>query len=778
MKEFGSEFYNDKKTLEFYSEDDKEGYSVLKQIGIPFKAKLLKSGREAISFIASDIVLSQKSDRKIVLLPDLICESMVRPFEFWGFEVLRYAIKDFNIDLCQDFFEKLKKADAIMLMNYYGFSNVNDTIVDEIVKKAGHKIITIYDITHILPNYSFLSTKMRGIDYFIGSYRKLFGIVCGGLAVKTKGNFLASAEALCNDDCFVKLRKSALDKKREYVDGNYCNKDLKTEFRSEFAKADEFLEYGECKLADIESEKILINTNEKWISQTRIENYQALYDMLREQDLFGTISLFRNLSEDKSLIKQFMFPIYINNDKRDVFQSELAKRGVYTQVLWPTYFSQKEQNFIGDFSKGIVDNVLAVPIDQRYGTNDMEIIANSIIDVSKKLRQKKLLIIGASILQLPAIKKAKEMDLYVGVVDYNPNAIGIKFADDYFNCSTIDKNGILEICKQFKPDGIMTMATDMPMRSIAYVCEKLNLQGISVDTSIVATDKVAMIKRLKEKDVASPLFYTANSILDLENFAQYIEYPCIIKPADSSGSRGVSLCNSFEELKKEFNYSIENSKNNSVIIEEYMRGDEVSVETFSKEGVAYVLQVTDKVTTGAPHFVEIAHRQPSKYANDNAVLELAKKAALALGIDNGPSHIEIMVTKNGPKIIELGARMGGDCITSHLVPLSTGIDMTKQTILSALGENTDLAPTLSMASVIVFFNSDVGKIEHIDGVNLAEKIPFVKEVGFFKSIGDVVGNIYSSADRVGYVIAQAQNVNIAEDACNKAITQIKIVVKK
>ena len=102
---------------------------------------------------------------------------------------------------------------------------------------------------------------------------------------------------------------------------------------------------------------------------------------------------------------------------------------------------------------------------------------------------KKLLIIGASILQLPAIQKAKEMGFYVGVADFNPKAIGIKYADEYFNVSTIDIEGVCAVAEEFKPDGIFTLATDMPMRSIAAACKRLGLRGISPETALKATDK-------------------------------------------------------------------------------------------------------------------------------------------------------------------------------------------------------------------------------------------------------------------------------------------------
>ena len=123
---------------------------------------------------------------------------------------------------------------------------------------------------------------------------------------------------------------------------------------------------------------------------------------------------------------------------------------------------------------------------------------------------KKILIIGASILQLPAIKRAKEMGFYVGVIDYNPEAIGIPFADEYFNVSTIDIDGVVATALKFAPDGIMTLATDMPMRSIAAACEALGLPGISMDTAIKATDKGEMIKAFSENQVECPLFFIAN----------------------------------------------------------------------------------------------------------------------------------------------------------------------------------------------------------------------------------------------------------------------------
>lgn len=391
---------------------------------------------------------------------------------------------------------------------------------------------------------------------------------------------------------------------------------------------------------------------------------------------------------------------------------------------------------------------------------------------------KRLFILGASVLQLPAIKKAKEMGLYVAVADINPEAVGIPFADEFFKVSTIDEIGVYEAAKHFKADGIVTLATDMPMRSVAYACNKLGLVGISYETAIKATDKGEMMKAFEEHGIEHPWFYILDSIDTLAQIREQITYPCICKPTDNAGSRGVILINSETELSSGVKYSSAHGRKGSVIIEEYMLGSEVSVEIIVCNGVPNVLAVTDKLTTGAPHFVEMGHSQPSIIAEDDAdkIKDLACRAVKAIGIGNGPAHVEIMLTEDGPKIIELGARLGGDCITSHLVPLSTGIDMVKAAIRVALGETPDISPKFSKGSAIRYFDVPNGVIEKIEGVYDTKEIDGIREVVLLKNIGDSVHKITSSIDRVGFIIAQSESVKEAVQLCERALRKIRIKV--
>lgn len=389
------------------------------------------------------------------------------------------------------------------------------------------------------------------------------------------------------------------------------------------------------------------------------------------------------------------------------------------------------------------------------------------------------MIIGASILQLPGIKRAKEMGLNVAVADYDPNAIGIPYADKFYEVSTIDIEGVTKAAEDFGADGIMTLASDMPMRSVAKASKKLGLTAVSFDTAVKATDKGEMIKAFKEANVPSPWFFIIENKEKLEEIKDKIEYPCILKPLDNSGSRGVVLVKSEKELDESFAYSVSSSRGAGVILEEYMQGNEVSVEVMAWNGEIHILAITDKLTTGAPHFVEMGHSQQSRLSEEikNQIKDVATRAVKSVGIESGPAHVEIMVTSKGPKMIELGARMGGDCITTHLVPLSTGIDMIECTINCALGQEPDVMPKFDKGSAIRFFDVPQGTIKNISGVEDAQKIDGVKEITFTKNVGDLAGSINSSTDRCGFVIAQSDTAENAIKICEEAIKKIKIEVE-
>lgn len=389
---------------------------------------------------------------------------------------------------------------------------------------------------------------------------------------------------------------------------------------------------------------------------------------------------------------------------------------------------------------------------------------------------KRILILGASILQLPAIKKATQNGYYTIVADMNPNAVGVQYADEFHCVSTIDIEGVVKLAEKVKPDGIMTLATDMPMRAIAAATTKLGLPGITMDTAIKSTDKGEMIKAFEEHNVEHPWYYIVESPKDFDRVLDSITYPCVIKPTDNAGNRGVSFAADRQELVVAYKYSFENSRSGHVIIEEYMEGEEVSVEIIVYKSHVHILAITDKLTLGKPYFVEIGHAEQSQKSKvvKKAIEDLASRAVKAVGIDNSPAHVEIMVTKDGPKMVELGSRMGGGCITTHLVPLSTGIDMIECVMDMSLGIQPDFTPKINKGSALRHIVGVEGIIESIEGVVKAQNIPGVIEVTMLKGVGSECHYFKNGSDRVGYVIAQGESADEAIAICEKAIDKINI----
>lgn len=396
----------------------------------------------------------------------------------------------------------------------------------------------------------------------------------------------------------------------------------------------------------------------------------------------------------------------------------------------------------------------------------------------------KLMIMRASAMQLPAILEAKKMGLYVAAVDSNPDAVGFNYVDEKVVISAIDIPAVVEAAKRIRPDGVITLCTDMPVRTVAAVAEELGLPAISVDNSICATDKIRMRETLRNYGVPVPHFIRTQNAEEYLRAVQEIRslgYRCIVKPADNCGSRGVVLLDHYDKdyLLRQYAYSKNCSTSGEVVVEEYMEGPELAVETLNVDGVCHPIQLTDKLTTGAPYFVEMGHSQPSRLTREQQedVRRVAVACNMALGNYNGSSNVEIKVTKDGAKVVEMGARLSGDYMATDLVPLSCGVNMVEGIIKIALGQTPDLEHKFERASAIRFVGADVGVVESIDGVDEARSVPGVVRVGLDRTVGDTIAPIHSSLDRAGYVIAQANDPTEAIRICEEAMAKIALTVR-
>lgn len=397
--------------------------------------------------------------------------------------------------------------------------------------------------------------------------------------------------------------------------------------------------------------------------------------------------------------------------------------------------------------------------------------------------QKKIFILGASMLQVPAIKAAKKRGLYVYVIDYDCRAVGIQYADEYLNISTVDKEAVFAAAKKLKPDFIITSTSDMPVRTVSWVNEMLGKPSdISYEGAVCATDKVNMRRRMKEAGVPIPEFHEVKSKTDFLKVAAEMPAQFILKPADNAASRGVMLVDKKIEpdLEALYQYCVQYSRNGETLVEEFMTGPEVSVESYTIDGVPHIISITDKLITENPFFVELGHTEPSRLPHEiqEDIKRVAIAAILAIGMKNGPNHTEIKITPTGAKLVEIAARLGGDFIASRLVPLSTGVDMIECSFAGLLGETVDCRKTLSRGAAIRFISGENGILEAVTGVERAASMPGVQEVNLYKVAGDPIKRPENSSDRVGHVIAVGANAEEASQNAENALKAIKLVLRK
>lgn len=363
----------------------------------------------------------------------------------------------------------------------------------------------------------------------------------------------------------------------------------------------------------------------------------------------------------------------------------------------------------------------------------------------------KLAIIGASYLQLPLVQRAKEMGLYTICFAWDKGAVCKDEVDQFYPISIIEKEQILDICRQEQINGICTIASDTAAPTVAYVAEQMGLVGNSYECSLRANDKYLMRNAFQAAGIPCPLYQMVKS-MD-EKLDDAFTYPLIIKPTDRSGSLGVTKVDGIDSRRYAIKEAIECSFNHEAIVEEYIEGREISVEFISYQGKHYPLQITDKVTTGAPHFVELEHHQPADLTLEqySEINRLTTKALDALGVTNGASHSEYRITEEGKiYVVEIGARMGGDFIGSHLVQLSTGYDFLRGVIEVALGEFTPPVRTISKYSGVYFLCQETGYLDLY-----FQQQSFPSCIVAHEKTSNTLWPVQCSGDRSGYLIYQS-----------------------
>ena len=362
------------------------------------------------------------------------------------------------------------------------------------------------------------------------------------------------------------------------------------------------------------------------------------------------------------------------------------------------------------------------------------------------MENKKLVVIGANDFQNQLILKAKELGFETHVFAWQDGSIGEKTADFFYPISIVEKDEILEKCKEIKPAGVCSIASDLASITVNYVAGGLGLTCNTPEDSEIRTNKYLMRQAPKFKKVSE------GDEIDVSG----MEFPMIVKPTDRSGSRGITKVLEESGLLAAVENATKYSFEKSAIIEEFIEGEEYSCECISYQGKHHFLAFTKKYTTGAPHFIETGHVEPSDIPEDRQekIKEEIFKALDSLKIQNSASHTEFKIDNKGNfGIIEIGARMGGDCIGSDLVKLSTGKDFVKMVIEVATGEEPDLSVVSKPVRAeikFIFTKEDLDELERVKQES-PEKIYRISEMEL-----DNMGKTEDSSSRVGYYILTSE----------------------
>lgn len=424
-----------------------------------------------------------------------------------------------------------------------------------------------------------------------------------------------------------------------------------------------------------------------------------------------------------------------------------------------------------------------------------------------------VLILGAGLMQIPAILSAKELGYRVCLVDADDKAIAISKADEFRKIDLKDKEGILQYAKSLQNGSglaaVFTAGTDFSA-SVSYVCQKLNLPSHTFDAALNASIKTRMRKCFSDANVPSPQFFN----IDKDNFTQdklkeissLIGFPLVVKPVDNMGARGCRMVRSLKEFEPAVKIAIEVSRSGNAIVEEYMDGPEYSIDALVYNGTFTVTGFALRHIKYPPYFIETGHTMPAELDKSvhNQLISVFALGAKALGLEKGAAKADIKFTKNGPMIGEIAGRLSGGYMSGWTYPYSSDLNLTKEALLIACGKEPEeliknrqkvdfetsalcknaLQPyqlfevKSKRVSAERAWMSIPGIVEEVKNIT-EEKIPYVKDFlpRTTVKLNCKVDFPRNNVQKCGNVISLAEDRKLAVEAAQNAVSNVFIGLK-
>ncbi|MFN2471657.1 MAG: ATP-grasp domain-containing protein [Gaiellaceae bacterium] len=386
----------------------------------------------------------------------------------------------------------------------------------------------------------------------------------------------------------------------------------------------------------------------------------------------------------------------------------------------------------------------------------------------------RLLVLGAGPAQIGLLRRARELGLFVVAADRDPRAPGFEYADRRALVSAEDEHGIARLAEAERVDGLIAPGIDWPVAVAARVAAQIGLlHPISPETAVLATSKVRQRERLAAAGVQQPSWRL------VRHHEPDLQVPCVVKPPDRQGQRGLSVVRRLEDLGPAIRRALAESRSRSCLVEELVAGPELTVNGFSAAGRFQALTVTDRIVAESPAFgVALAHVWPARDGGE-AAAAAAERAVHGLGIADGPSYTQVRVAPDGPRVVEVAARLGGGH-DAELCAAATGVDLNGLAVHAALGweiEEKSLRGDFRAGGACVrFLLAPEGELAGVAGLEEAAALPGVVEVRVYRAPGHPFGPLRRGADRAGAVLATGETPEEALTTADRAAERVVFAV--
>ncbi|MCR4895653.1 MAG: ATP-grasp domain-containing protein [Lachnospiraceae bacterium] len=388
---------------------------------------------------------------------------------------------------------------------------------------------------------------------------------------------------------------------------------------------------------------------------------------------------------------------------------------------------------------------------------------------------KKALVLAGGLPQIELINELKQRGYYTILADYSVRPLAEKYADKFYRESTLDIPKITEIALEEKADMIISCCTDQALSTVAVVADKLGLPCyIDEQTGWNVTNKREMKRIFKENGIPTAPFV----ITDTEDVNVEMKYPLVVKPVDCNSSKGVVKVYRAEELKEAIKGSLAYSRDNKAIIEEFVDGEEISVDAFVTDGKVEILctSCSEKINNDRGFVIWKGISPATDDANIiHKIYSIICKIVDAFKLNNCPMLVQMIKHGEELSVIEFSARTGG-CLKYRMIEKACGFDVIKATVdlFESRKVNINLIEQKKMISD-EFLYCNAGVFDHIEGADICKKNGWITEFYELKRKGTEFHHVGCSGDRVAAILIEAENYDEYVDKHNKVAASLKVI---